>query len=123
MEKETKNWREIAREKYRSQIDHWKKQYGTVKAFFVEDTEDSGRVIFFKIPTRMQMSASESLSIDQTTGNPDLYKKGERLIVECLLGGDVELQAILDDTALFLAAGHFVIYNLVEQKKTNWETC
>lgn len=123
MEKENKNWQDVLREKYAPQIEAWKKQYGTVKAFFIEDSDNSGRVVFFKIPTRQQLSASESLGFDAATGSHDLYKKSERLIVDCMIGGDIEVQAILNDTPLFLSTGNFVLYNLVEQKKTNWETC
>jgi hypothetical protein len=114
---EKKDWREILREKYSEQITAWKRQYGVVKAFFVEDGKGGGCVMFFRIPTRLQLSAAEAVSIASDTGGVDLYKKSERLLADCLLGGDLSLEAILNDTPLFLSVGKFVLYDLVEQKK------
>jgi hypothetical protein len=118
-----KNLREDLREKYKDQIVGWKRQYGAVKALFIEDGKDSGHVLFFRTPTRLQLSAAEAMSVAAGTGESDLYKKSERLLADCLLGGDLSLEAVLNDTAVFMAAGKFVLYDLVEQKKTSWESC
>jgi hypothetical protein len=124
MEKEVKkDWRELLREKYSEQIAAWKRQHGTVKVLFVEDGKESGRAMFFRAPTRLQLSAAEAMSVSVGNEGPDLYKKSERLLADCLLGGDISLEAILNDTPLFLSAGKFVLYDLVEQKKTSWESC
>jgi hypothetical protein len=120
---EKKDWREESRKKYSEQITAWKRQHGTVKALFIEDSTESGRVMFFRIPTRLQLSAAEAISVTIGTDHSDLYKKSERMLADCLLGGDLSLEAILADTSVFVSAGKFVLYNLVEQKKTNWEDC
>jgi hypothetical protein len=118
-----KDWRAQLREKYSEQITAWKRQCGTVKALFIEDGKEGGQALFFRLPTRLQLSAAEAVSIAPGTGEADLYKKSERLLADCLLGGDLSLEAILNDTSLFLSVGKFVLYELVEQKKTNWENC
>jgi hypothetical protein len=120
---EIKNWRDALREKYSEQIAAWKRKYGVVKVLFVEDGKDSGRALFFRMPTRLQLSASEAASVISGTDEISAYKKSERLIIDCLLGGDLSVEAILDDTPLFLSVGKFVLYELIEQKKTNWEAC
>jgi hypothetical protein len=120
---EKKSFREVLREKYSEQVSAWKRKYGVVKVLFIEDGKDSGRALFFRLPTRLQLSAAEAVSITAGTGEADVYKKSERLLADCLLGGDITLEAILDDTPLFLSVGRFVLYELVEQKKTNWESC
>ncbi|MDR3133229.1 MAG: hypothetical protein LBU42_04310 [Prevotellaceae bacterium] len=118
-----KDWRQELRQNYSDQIAAWKRQHGVVKALFIEDSKESGRVIFFRIPTRLQLSAAEAVSVTTGADRSDVYKKSERLLADCLLGGDLSLEAILADTSVFVSAGNFVLYNLVEQKKTNWENC
>jgi hypothetical protein len=118
-----KDWRAQLREKYSEQITAWKRQYGAVKVLFVENGKDGGYALFFRMPTRLQISAAEAVSIAPDTGGVDLYKKSERLLADCLLGGDLSLEAILNDTPIFIAVGKFVLYELIEQKKTSWESC
>jgi hypothetical protein len=115
---EEKDWRIVLREKYSEQITAWKRQHGTVKVLFVEDGKQA---LFFRMPTRLQISAAEAVSV--IADKIDMYKKSERLLVDCLLGGDLSLEAILNDTSLFLPVGRFVLYDLIEQKKTSWESC
>ncbi|MDR3350703.1 MAG: hypothetical protein LBN98_03510 [Prevotellaceae bacterium] len=123
METKKQDWREVLREKYKEQVAAWKRQYGSVKVLFIENNKESGRALFFREPTRLQLSAAEAMSITAGTGESDLYKKSERLLADCLLGGDLSLEAVLNDTAMFMAVGKFVLYDLVEQKKTHWESC
>ena len=123
MDTKKQNWRDKLREQYKDQATAWKQQYGAVKALFIEDSEDKGHVLFFRTPTRLQLSAAEAMSVAIGTGESDLYKKSERLLADCLLGGDLSLEAVLNDTAVFIAAGKFVLHDLVEQKKTDWENC
>lgn len=123
MEEVKKNWRDDLREKYSEQIAAWKRQHGGVKVLFIEDSKDAGRALFFRTPTRQQLSAAEAMSISTGTGEPDLYRKSERLLVDCLLGGDITLEAILADTSMFLSIGKFILYELIDQKKTSWEAC
>jgi hypothetical protein len=118
-----KNWREALREKYNEQAVAWKRQHGTVKVLFVEDSKESGRALFFRMPTRLQFVASEAVSISAGSGEVDVYKKSERLLVDCLLGGDISLEEILNDTSLFISVSKFVLCELIDQKKTSWENC
>jgi hypothetical protein len=123
MNTEEKDWRQELREKHNEQVVAWKRQHGVVRALFVEDSKEGGRVMFFRVPTRLQLSAAEAMSVNLSAGTVDVYKKSERMLADCLLGGDLSLEDILADTPTFIAAGNFVLYNLVEQKKTNWEDC
>lgn len=115
------NPKEAKKEQYASEIRKWKHAHRRVKALFITEDEDLS-VLFFRMPTRHQLAAAETLSID-AAGKSDLYKRAERLIVDCLLGGDLTVEQILDDAEVYMAAAQFVLYELVPQKKTSWESC
>jgi hypothetical protein len=104
--------------KYKELVEEWTNKYGKVKWLDVE-----GKLIFFKLPTRAELSAAENLSFDGTTGQMDVYKKSEKLTIDCYLGGEYTPEQILDDIELSLAVGEFVLYNLLNKKKVSWGGC
>lgn len=113
--------KEAKKEQYAAEIRKWKHTHRRVKALFITEDDDLS-VLFFRMPTRHQLASAETLSVD-AAGKADLYKRAERLIVDCLLGGDLTVEQILDDAEVYMAAAQFVLYDLVPQKKTSWESC
>ncbi len=81
-----------------------------------------GKVIFFRMPTRQEMAAAENLSTNEE-GNIDTYKKAEKTLVDCFLGGQLTLDEILNDIELYMDVARFCLYNLVESKNVNWGSC
>lgn len=114
--------RKKAMEPYASQVEAWKKEHGTVKAFFVED-KDGLKAVFFRQPKRSELSAAEAMSINAETGSVDRFVKAERHIVDCHLGGDYIISKCLEDTSIFMPLARFCLYELLDEKKSSWETC
>jgi hypothetical protein len=98
-------------------VREWQGKHKKVKYLDVE-----GKLVFFRMPTRQEMSASESMSVDES-GNVDVYKKAEKMLVDTYLGGELALETILEDTEMYMAVADFVLYHLVQKKKVSWGNC
>lgn len=130
-------------EEFKSKVDGWKANYGKIKYLDIDsllqikkekkkegnkevDIEvpeyKQGRSVFFRMPSRQEMSAAENLSVNES-GQMDSYKKAEKLMVDCYLGGQATLDEILADIELYMAVAEFCLYNLVERKNVNWGSC
>ena len=107
--------------KYAALIQENKAKGKKVKRLVIEEGKEK-KPLYFRLPDRKELAAAESMAIGED-GALDPYKKAERMLVDLYLGGDYELKSILDDTELFLAVSDFVLYRLIEQKKTHWATC
>jgi len=105
-------------ENYKPKIKGWESKFGKVKPMAILDG-DEPRFLFFRKPTRPELSAAESLVTD-ADGNIDLYAKAEKMMTDCYLGGDVDLKVIFDDVDLFMPIAKRVLYELVAEKKTIW---
>ncbi|MCT4647566.1 MAG: hypothetical protein N4A74_21440 [Carboxylicivirga sp.] len=119
-----------------AKVNHWKAQFGKVKYLDIDaevkitegkDKKDQvkyipGKVVFFRQPTRQEMSAAEALSMNES-GEVDSYKKAEKLMVDCYLGGELTLENITTDIEYYMAVANFCLYNLVEAKNVNWGNC
>lgn len=124
-------------EAYQESLKNWKKKYRVkyleLGGQDVEQTDKDaialvpkhkfGKLIFFRMPTRQEMAAAENLAVDPETGRFDVYKKAEKLILDCHLGGDYTLQEIYEDVELFMDASNFILYRLIESKNANWGSC
>lgn len=108
-------------QKYAAIIQENKAKGKKVKRLVIEEGIEK-KVLYFRLPDRKELAAAESMAISED-GTLDPYKKAERMIVDLYLGGDYELNTLLDDTELYLAVSDFVLYRLIEQKKTSWATC
>lgn len=95
---------------WKQQVEAWKKK-GKLKHIFIEGDGS----IFLSIPSRTTLQAAEEVSVNES-GNVDIYAKAERLMADCYLGGDVTLEQIFEDTALYMAVAKFCLYELVETK-------
>ena len=123
-------------EELKQQVSTWRGEYKKVKYLDLgsELTTEKGKdgkeivkytpgtALFFRMPTRQEMSAAENLSIDED-GKADSYKKAEKIMVDCYLGGQLTLDEILNDIELYMAVASFCLYNLVEVKNVNWGSC
>jgi hypothetical protein len=108
-------------ERHQANIKVWKSKYGKVKPLaFVEGEEV--KVMFFRIPTREELSAAETLATNES-GDVDLYTKAEKTMVDCYLGGDMKLEHIIADVEFFMPVAKKVLYELVVEKKTIWIDC
>lgn len=76
-------------------IDQWKKQHGKVTKYTTTD----GKEVYFRTPTRAEVSASAALTKDK-----DGITSNEFLANTCSLGGDVEI--IKQDKYLFGLGKH-----------------
>ncbi len=92
-----------------------------VKRLVIVEAEER-KPLYFRLPGRQELAAAESMAIG-TDGNLDPYKKAERMIVDLYLGGVYKLEEILDDIELFMVVSDFILYHLIEQKKSSWTTC
>ena len=108
-------------ERHNANIKAWKAKYGKVKPLAFIDGKDI-KVVFFRIPTREELSAAETLATDKS-GNVDLYTKAEKTLVDCYLGGDMKLEEITADVEYFMPVAKKVLYELVVEKKTLWIDC
>lgn len=113
--------KEALKAKYTDQIQKWKQEHGAIKIFFVGDAANL-KAIFFKQPNRIQLAAAENISTD-ATGKIDLYLKGDRQLADCYVGGDLSLDQILADVSVYMPTVKFVLFSLVEEKKSSWESC
>lgn len=122
-------------EEFKPKVAKWKQDYGKVKyldldsKFEMKENGDKqvpeytpGKAVFFRQPTRSEMSAAETLSVNES-GQSDPYRKAERLMVDCYLGGQLTLDQILADIESYMAVANYVLYNLVEVKNVNWGSC
>ena len=109
---------EQKKKEYAAKIEAWKKQHGKVKMRLIDDE----KAAFFKQPTRLQVQCAESMMMDDD-GKVDIHKKAERLIADCYLGGDYGADELLNDIELYTAVSKFVIFKLVEEKKTVSTDC
>ena len=109
-------------EKYQEELKQWKAKHGTVRAISIDDNGND-KVLFFRLPTRPELSAAENMSIDDSTGQMDLYKKAEKMMVDCYLGGDIALEKIMEDVETFMPVAKTVLYDLVKEKKTSLIDC
>ncbi len=130
-------------EEFKAKVNHWKGQHGKVKFLDLDsdvkmekvtDKEEGkeiekevvryipGKVLFFRQPSRQEMSAAETLSLNES-GETDSYKKAEKLMVDCYLGGEMKLDEILKDIDAYMAVANYCLYNLVETKNVNWGNC
>ena len=123
-------------EALQAKVNHWKAQFGKVKYLDIdaevkitkgEDDKEQvqyipGKVVFFRQPTRQEMSAAEALSVNES-GEVDSYKKAEKLMVDCYLGGELTLEKITNDIENYMAVANFCLYNLVAAKNVNWGNC
>lgn len=123
-------------EEFKAKVEKWKADYGKVKhldvdsVFKIKKVKEEkevpeytpGKVVFFRMPTRQEMSAAENLSMNES-GEMDAYKKAEKLMVDCYLGGQLTLDEILADIEVYMAVAEFCLYNLVERKNVNWGNC
>lgn len=73
----------------KEQVEDWKKQYGTIHRFKVED-----KSCYLRTPDR------KTLSYAATAGKADPMKANEAILKNCWLAGDEE---IMKDDAYFLA--------------------
>jgi hypothetical protein len=112
----------IFNSKYAELIGKHKAAGQKVKRLVIEEEDNSKNALFFRMPSRRELSAAESASVD-SEGNLDPYKKAERMIVDLFLGGDLNQEQILDDTEIFLAVSDFILSQLIKQKKTAWANC
>jgi hypothetical protein len=108
--------------KYSELIGKHKAAGQKVKRLVIEEEDNTKKALFFRMPSRRELSAAESASIDQD-GKLDPYLKAERMIVDLFLGGDLSQEQILNDTEIFLAVSDFILYQLIKQKKTVWANC
>ena len=127
MEKKTPKTLEEAQslklEQYKEQINTWKAKHGSVKAFFIQgDKPEDLKAVFFRQPLREELSAAERISTDKE-GNIDMYKKADRHITDCFLGGDINEGAIFEETSIYMPVAKFVLTALVIEKKTSWVSC
>lgn len=125
----------IIAEGFEQEVRAWTNKYKKVKFLEIgaeETTEKKdgkdvikyipGKVVYFRTPTRQEMSAAENLSINED-GKIDSYKKAEKLMVDCYLGGQITLEEILEEIETYMAVASFCLYNLVETKNVNWGSC
>lgn len=115
------DYKKTKKTQYADQIKTWKAKYGTVKAFFAGEGEQA-KALFFRQPTREELSAAENLSLG-ASGQVDLYKKSDRHIIDCYLGGDMTVEQVMKDTSVYLPLAKFVLVNLIDEKKSSWEDC
>lgn len=120
-------------EELKKDVNTWKGKYKKVKYLDLgaETTTEKdengkdvvkyipGKVVFFRMPTRQEMAAAENLSIDEA-GKTDSYKKAEKIMVDCYLGGQLTLEEIMADIELYMAVAGFCLYDLVNVKNVNW---
>ncbi len=97
-------------EKWKQQVEVWK-QNGKLKHIYIEGDGS----VFLAVPTRTQLQAAEEVSVNDE-GKVNIYAKAERLMADCYLGGDVTLETIFEDTALYMAVAKYCLYELVEAK-------
>lgn len=121
MKENIKQIKEQKKEQYAEQIRTWQSKYGPVKIFWIEDGKET-KAIFFRQPNRFELAAAENLSTN-SAGQIDFYKKGERHISDCYLGGDLSVEQMLADTSVYIPAMKFTILGLIEEKKSSWESC
>ncbi len=104
-------------EKFQGEVAGWKKKHGRIKFFAFEEV-----ALFFKMPTRQQLSAAESLAQNED-GTFDLTKKADQLMADCLLGGDLTIEQINADIEVYVALVDFCGNKLVKAKNANWGSC
>lgn len=97
-------------EKWKTQVAAWK-QHGKLKHIHIEGDGS----VFLAVPKRTQLQAAEEVSVNDD-GKVNIYAKAERLMADCYLGGDVTLEEIFEDTALYMAVAKYCLYELVEAK-------
>lgn len=117
---------------FTEKVNSWRGKYKKIKYLDVNAVTDidkegnvkytPGLVVFFRMPTRQEMSAAENLSVGEA-GQMDIYKKAEKLMVDCYLGGQLTLDEILNDIETYMAVAEFALYRLVERKNVNWGNC
>lgn len=112
----------IIPENWRTQVKNWKNEYKRVKSTVVDDA-GKDKFVFFRQPTRTEISAAEERSINQDTGNMNINSKAEFLMSDCYLGGDLSLEEIMDDVELFMPIARTVLYELVKEKKIRLMSC
>jgi DNA helicase IV len=120
-----KKWDEKAKE--------WKAAHGKVKFLnldseIVEGEKSNeqkitlGKLVFFRQPSRQEMSAAEGVSVNED-GKSDLYRKADQIMADCYLGGDLSLEEIAKDIEVYMAVAQYCLYNLVQVKNVNWGSC
>ncbi|MFK5948804.1 MAG: hypothetical protein QM500_08565 [Methylococcales bacterium] len=102
-------------------IKAWELKHGKVKTMAIVDGKDI-KFIFFRIPSREELSAAESLATNES-GDVDLYTKGEKTMGDCYLGGDMKLEDIMAHVEFFMPVVKKILYELVVEKKTLWIDC
>ena len=107
--------------RYVANVKAWEAKYGKIKTLAFTEGKDL-KVIFFRKPSRPELSAAENLASD-ADGNMDLYTKAEKMMTDCYLGGDIKLEDILNDVDYFMPTAKKVLYELVAEKKTVWIDC
>lgn len=120
-------------DEHTADMNRWKAKHRVVKYLDVDgylsvDSKKNpveyvqGKPVFFRQPTRMEMSAAEALAVNED-GQVDSYKKAEKLLVDCYLGGAYSLEELLDDIEIFMSVAEFCLYELVKRKNVNWGSC
>ncbi len=130
-------------EAYLGDVAKWRRKFKKVKYLCVaeekelklkaEDSKDDKesemveiaferKFVFFRQPNRIEMSAAENMAIDENE-KFDVFKKAEKIMVDCYLGGDYTLDEILNDIELYMSTANFCLYRLVEAKNVNWGSC
>lgn len=118
----TKEKKSIIPEKWKSQVENWKHEHKRVKSTVLDDAGKE-KFVFFRQPTRTEISAAEERSINQETGSMNINNKAELLMGDCYLGGDISLEEIMDDVELFMPVARTVLYDLVKEKKIRLMSC
>ncbi|WP_053405177.1 hypothetical protein [Persicobacter sp. CCB-QB2] len=107
----------VVPEAHKGQVEAWKKKHGRIKYFTFD-----GVSLFFKMPSRQQLSAAEAIAQNED-GTFDLTKKTDQLMVDCFLGGDMTREQIDADIEVYTSLVGFCNSKLVEAKNASWGSC
>lgn len=112
----------IIPEDWKPQVANWKREHKRVKSTVIDDA-GKDKFVFFRQPSRTEISAAEERSINQDTGNLNVNSKAEFLMSDCYLGGDLTLEEIMEDVEFFMPIARSVLYDLVQEKKIRLMSC
>ncbi len=108
-------------EQYTQLIAQMKAKFGKVKLLMVGEGEDA-KAVFFRLPLRPELSSCQKVAIMED-GTTDVYRKADQIITDCLLGGDLTIDQIIADVSIYTPVARYVLFDLVEEKKTQSVSC
>ena len=108
-------------EQYAQLISQMKIKFGRVKMLMVGEG-DEAKAVFFRLPLRPELSSCQKVAMNDD-GTSDVYRKADQIITDCLLGGDLNIDQIIADVSIYTPIARFVLFDLVEEKKTQSVNC